>query len=108
MWTLRGFLGSHRAINTRRARLGAPITASSELYLEGEAAYAKVSLPPPLSGRKYHLFCSWFNAGALTLAKELMESNVFVTKGKGASAALTVTAEVDKLAKCDHSSKPGN
>ena len=31
---------------------------SGELYLQGEAATGKISLPPPLKGRQYHLFCS--------------------------------------------------
>jgi len=102
-WTLTGFIGSRRAGQKRSLSvLGAPVASGSELYLEGEAAHARVSLPPPLSGRKYHLFCSSFNAGALTLAKELMDSNVFVPKGKGASAALTVTTDITKLADCDH------
>jgi hypothetical protein len=78
---------------------------SSELYLQDEMAHAKVSLPPPLIGRKYHLFCSEFNAGAPELAEALRESDVFVTKGKGASAALTFTTYASQLAQCDHSSQ---
>ena len=31
---------------------------AGELYLQGEAATGKVTLPPPLMGRAYHLFCS--------------------------------------------------
>jgi hypothetical protein len=104
-WTLRGFFGSHRAVKQRRPSLGAPIAASSALYLQDETAQAKVSLPPPLSGRKFHLFCSMYNAGALTLAEELKESECFVTKGKKASATLSFTTNVDELAECDHSSK---
>jgi hypothetical protein len=129
-WTLRGVFGSrpesetHRRTESSHSVFGRPsrlsngqssrlshgvaIAAVSELYLEDETAFAKNSLPSPLSGRKYPLFCSLFNAGALTLAKELMDSNVFVTKRKGASVALTVTTDVDKLATCDHSSKPCN
>jgi hypothetical protein len=72
-------------------------------YLQGETAYAQVSLPAPLSGRKRHLFCSEFNAGALALAKELRESDVFLTKGSEASAALTFTTDGNQLAECDHS-----
>jgi len=75
---------------------------SSELYLEDETARVRVSLPPPLSGRKHHLFCSKFNAGALELAEELRESDVFVTNRKKASAALIFTTNVDNLAECDH------
>jgi hypothetical protein len=78
---------------------------ASDIYLEDETAHAKVSLPPPFSGRKHHLFCSEFNAGALALAKELQGSTVFVTKGKKASTALSFTTDVYKLADCDHSSK---
>jgi hypothetical protein len=104
-WVLGSFFWSQSASKQRRPSLGAPVAASNELYLEDEMAHTKISLPPPLSGRKYHLFCSLFNAGALTLAKELMDSNVFVPKGKGASAALTVTTDITKLADCDHGSK---
>jgi hypothetical protein len=103
--TVRGFFGWRHADKTSRATLGAPIAASSELYLEDETAYAKVLLPPPLGERKYHLFCSVFNAGALELTEELRESNVFVTKGKRASAPLSFTTDVHKLSNCDHSSK---
>jgi hypothetical protein len=67
-------------------------------------ACAKVLLPPPLSGRKFHLFCSNFNAGALELAEELKECDIFVTKGKKSSAPLSFTTDADKLAECDHSS----
>jgi len=80
----------------------APIAASSELYLQNETAYTKVSLPPPHRGHKYHLFCSEFNAGALEVTEELMESDVFVTAGKGASAPLTVTTNAALLDECDH------
>jgi len=74
----------------------------SELYLQGEAATGKISLPPPLKGREYHLFCSPFNAGAEDAAEELRDSSVWITKGKKASAPLTYTTDVDKLASCDH------
>jgi len=73
-----------------------------ELYLQGEAATGKVSLPPPLSNREFHLFCSDFNAGAKEFAEELRDAPVFVTKGKKASASLTYTTDVNKLASCDH------
>jgi len=95
-WTFRACFGSRPEGESRHS---VAVDASSELYLEDEAAFAKVSLPPPLSGRKYHLFCSEFNAGALALAEELRESDVFVTK---ASAALSFTTDVDELAYCDH------
>jgi len=75
---------------------------AGDLYLQGEAATAKVSLPPPLKGREYHLFCSPFNAGAKEVAEELKQSDVFVTEGRKASAPLTYTTEVSKLALCDH------
>jgi len=73
-----------------------------DLYLQGEAATGKVSLPLPLSGREFHLFCSEFNAGAKEFAEELRDAPVFVTKGKKASAPLTFTTNVAKLASCDH------
>jgi len=73
-----------------------------ELYLQGEAATGKVSLPPPLNGREFHLFCSEFNAGSKEFAEELCEAPVFVTKGKKASAPLTYTTDVTKMASCDH------
>jgi len=90
-----------------RSSLSAAVRASlngevDEMYLQDEMAHAKLSLPPPLSGRKHHLFCSEFNAGALALAKQLKESNIFVTKGKRASAALTFATDVNQLAECDH------
>jgi len=72
------------------------------LYLQGEAAMGKISLPPPLKGREYHLFCSPFNAGAAKVAEELKNADVFITKGKKASATLTYTTDVTKLASCDH------
>ena len=72
------------------------------LYLQGEAATGKVSLPSPLKGREYHLFCSPFNAGAAEVAEELRSADIFVTKGKKASAPLTHTADVSKLESCDH------
>jgi len=81
-----------------------------ELYLQGEAATGKVSLPPPgkctnkspREGREFHLFCSPFNAGAQEFANELRDATVWETKGKKASARLTFTADVSKLASCDH------
>lgn len=75
---------------------------SGELYLQGEAATVKVSLPPPLKGREYHLFCSPFNQGAKEVAEELKCSDVFVTEGKKASATLTYTTDASMLATCDH------
>ena len=75
---------------------------SGELYLQGEAAVAKISLPPPLKGREYHLFCSPHNFGAKEVAEELKNADVFVTKGKKASAPLTYTTDASKLASCDH------
>jgi len=95
-WNL---FGSRRE---KEPRLDAPVDASSELYLEDATAHTKVSLPPPLSGRKYHLFCSEFNAGALALAEELRESDVFLTDGKKASAPLSFTTDVDELDECNH------
>jgi len=62
----------------------------------------KISLPAPLSGRQFHLFCSEFNAGSKEFAEELKAAPVFVTKGKKASAPLTYTTDVSKLALCDH------
>jgi hypothetical protein len=73
-----------------------------ELYLQGEAAMGKVSLPPPLNGREFHLFCSAHNAGAVERAIELKEADVWVTQGKKESASLTYTTDVTKLALCDH------
>ena len=75
---------------------------SCELYLQGEAAMGKISLPPPLKSREFHLFCSEFNAGAKELAEELRDSSVWVNTGKRASATLTYTTDVSKLAACDH------
>ena len=75
---------------------------SGELYLQGEAATLKVSLPPPLKGREYHLFCSEFNIGAREVAEELRASDVWVTKGKKASDTLTYTTDMSNLAECDH------
>jgi len=75
---------------------------AGELYLQGEAAMAKIYLPPPLKGREFHLFCSPHNAGATEVADDLKESGVFVTEGKKASAPLTYTTDVSKLASCDH------
>jgi len=73
-----------------------------ELYLQGEAAMGKISLPPPLNGRECHLFCSDFNAGAKDFAEELAKAPVWVTSGKKASVPLTYTTDVSKLASCDH------
>jgi len=73
-----------------------------ELYMQGEAAMGKVSLPPPLKDREFHLFCSEFNAGAKEMAEELKVAPVFQTEGKKASAPLTFTTDVSKLAACDH------
>jgi hypothetical protein len=103
-WTLRGFVESRRSRVMRQGALGAPVDASSE-YLEQETAYTEVSLPPPLSGREHHLFCSEFNTGALALAKQLGESNFIVSKDKQSSAALSFTMDVNKLAECDHSNE---
>ena len=55
-----------------------------ELYRQGEAATGKVTLPPPLMGREFHLFCSPHNAGANERAEELKAADVWVTKGKKA------------------------
>ena len=76
--------------------------SAGELYVQGEAATAKISLPAPISGREYHLFCSPFNAGAKEVAEELRGADVFVTTGKKPSAALTYTTDLSKLALCDH------
>ena len=73
-----------------------------ELYLQGEAGTGKVSLPPPLKGREFHLFCSPFNVGAKEFAEELKAAPVFATTGKKASAPLTYTTDDSKLAACDH------
>lgn len=73
-----------------------------DLYLQGEAATGKVTLPPPLQGREFHLFCSPFNAGAAEFAAELKDAPVFTTKGKLASAPLTHTTDASKIASCDH------
>jgi len=73
-----------------------------ELYLQGEAATGKVVLPKPFKGRKFHLFCSEFNAGAKEVAEELRDSSVWVTTGKKISVPLTLTTDVSKLASCDH------
>jgi len=88
----------HRLI----AQNGILHSQAGELYLQGEAAMGKISLPPPLQDREYHLFCSPFNVGALEFAKELKAAPVFVTKGKKASATLTYTTDVSNLASCDH------
>ena len=53
-------------------------------------------------GREFHLFCSPHNAGANERAEELKAADVWVTKGKKASAPLTYTTDVAKLAACDH------
>ena len=88
-----------KMLDRRSAAATSPPTG--ELYMQGEAATGKVSLPPPKPGRKYHLFCSEFNAGAEELAKELGDSTVFVVHGRWASAPLTFTSELDHLATCD-------
>jgi len=75
--------------------------AGGELYMQGEAASVKIMLPPPLKGRRFHLFCSAFNVGAAGVAEELKNSDVFVTKGKKASAPLTYTTNVDDLKRAD-------
>jgi hypothetical protein len=68
------------------------------LYIQGDVASAKVLLPEPYLGRKHHLFCSMFNAGAWELADELSKSDVFAPK----SAALMFTSEAAELHECDH------
>ena len=75
---------------------------AGEIYLQGEAATGKVSLPPPLEGREFHLFCSPHNASAKEHAEELVEAEVWITKGKKASVPLTYTTDSAKLAACDH------
>jgi len=70
--------------------------SAGELYLQGEAATGTVTLPPPFKDRKYHLFCSAHNAGALELATELRSSGVIV-KGE-----LTFTDKPDEMDQCDH------
>jgi len=102
-FTLRGAVASKgHDKKRRRPSIGAPIAATSELYLQDEVAHCKVSLPLPLVGHAYHLFCSPSNAGALELAEELMDSDVFITKGKELSAPLSFTTDMDKLKECDH------
>ena len=90
----------------RRSSLGGGANAgggaAGELYLQGEAAMGKISLPPPLKGREYHLFCSPFNAGSKEFAEELKAAPVFVTKGKKASAPLTYTTDISNVESCDH------
>jgi len=66
--------------------------------IQGDVASAKVLLPEPYLGRKHHLFCSMFNAGARELADELSKSDVFAPK----SAALMFTSEAAELHECDH------
>ena len=95
-----------RAMTRRRGATTEVTSLSScdagEIYMQGEAATGKIALPPPLKGRKYHLFCSPFNAGAQAFAEELKVAPVFVTTGNKASATLTYTADVTELAACDH------
>jgi len=81
----------------------APMSVEApELYLQGEAATGKISLPLPLKDRQFHLFCSPFNQGAKEAALELRGADVFVTTGKKASAPLTYTTDIGQLSKCDH------
>jgi len=75
---------------------------AGDLFLQGEAATGKISLPAPLKERKFHLFCSPYNAGAKEFAEELKSAPVFVTQGKKASAPLTYTTDVSQMASCDH------
>ena len=75
---------------------------AGDLYLEGEAAMGKVCLPPPRKGRRCHLFCSPYNAGALELARELKDSSVWTINGKKPSAELSFTSDVKLLGECDH------
>jgi len=70
---------------------------AGKLYLQGEAATGKISMPAPFNGREYHLFCSEFNAGAAELAEELRTADVFVSSGKKASVPLTHTSGIDAL-----------
>jgi hypothetical protein len=69
---------------------------AGELYLQGEAAMGKVTLPEPLKGRTHHLFCSEFNSGAKEVAEELKTSDVIV------AGMLKYTVHVDQLEQCDH------
>jgi len=75
---------------------------AGELYLQGEAATGKVTLPPPFKGRSFHLFASPHNLGSAAVAAELQTSNVFITKGKKKSAPLTYTTDINQLEQCDH------
>jgi len=78
------------------------ILRGPKLYLQGEAAMGKVSLPAPFAMRQYHLFCSPFNAGAETFAEELKNASIYATKGKQPSVPLSYTTDVNQLASCDH------
>ena len=76
---------------------------AGELYMQGEAATAKVTLLPPFKGRSFHLFCSEFNVGAKQVAIELKMSDIWNTKGsKQKSTELTHTSDVSNLSACDH------
>jgi len=84
------------------AQKGIFANKKGELFLQGEAAMGKILLPPPLADRKYHLFCSEYNAGAVEFAKELAGAPVFVNEGKKVSEQLTYTTDVNQVASCDH------
>ena len=75
---------------------------SEELYMQGEVAMDKVTLPRPFNGRRFHLFCSEHNAGAAEVAAELQQSDVWQTNGKVHCASLSYTTDPLALDECDH------
>ena len=45
---------------------------ANETYLQGEVSFLRPKVPPPRSGRAYHLFFSPHNAGAAELVDEVV------------------------------------
>ena len=81
---------------------------SGELFIQGEAATAKVALPPPLKGRKYHLFVSAHDEGAAEIVvNELNGTDILVkTAGAKVSPEVLFTQDVAELALCDRTLLP--
>ena len=75
----------------------------TELYMQGEVAFGKITLPSPYGGRKYHLFVSPNDDGAAELVvNELNGTDILVKTDQKASPNVLWTSAIDELAQCDH------
>ena len=63
------------------------------VFVQGEVAQLRVNLGAPRAGRKFHIYCSPFNAGALELADELTDER---------GLKIECADDASQLEECEH------